>query len=65
MRYLCLIFRDLFVISFILLIILLIAEDLRSNFVSVWLDLRHIFYLTVSSGLITLFTSQFKEKVLK
>jgi hypothetical protein len=65
MRYLYLIFRDLFITSLVFLFALLFIEDLRPNFISAWLDLKVVFYLVLGVGLLTILTSQNKEKMIK
>ena len=53
--------RDLFYISGICLLILLIIEDVQPGFVSFWFDIKIILYIVLISGLIALFTSKRKN----
>jgi len=53
-------FRELFFVSGICLLLFLILEDIRPGFVSFWFDIKIILFISLISGLVCLFTS--KEK---
>lgn len=49
--------RELFFVSGICLLLLLIIEDIRPGFVSFWFDLKIVLFISLISGLVCLFTS--------
>jgi len=51
-------FRELFFVTGICLLLLLIIEDMRPGFVSFWFDLKIILFISLISGLVCLFTSR-------
>lgn len=53
--------KELFFVSGICLLLLLIIEDLRPGFVSFWFDLKIILFISLISGLLCLFTSKGKN----
>lgn len=59
MRIIYIIFRDLFIISGIGLLILLAMEDIQPGFVSFWFDIFYILWITGISGVLALATSKF------
>ena len=53
--------RDLFFISGVCVLTLLILEDVQPGFVSFWFEIRIVLFITLISGLIALFTSRKKN----
>jgi len=51
------IFKELFFVSGIVLIILLLIEDLHPGFVSFWFKIEHLLTIVFIFGILTLFTS--------
>lgn len=59
--YIFFISRDIFVISSILLFIFLLLKDAWGSFVFVWIDLRFFLIFCLSSAIISLITSKYKN----
>jgi len=53
--------KELFFVSGICFLLLLIIEDIRPGFVSFWFDLKIILFISLISGLFCLFTSKGKN----
>lgn len=57
--------KEIFIVSFFFFLTLLFLEDLKPLFVKAYLNLRLILLISLSSGIITLATSKYREKILK
>ncbi len=53
--------RELFFVTGICLLLLLIIEDIRPGFVSFWFDFKIVLLISLISGLVCLFTSKAKN----
>ncbi len=56
-------FSDLFIISGLFLLFLLIVEDFRPGFISLWFDLKILLAVSFGSGLIALLFSKNRDKI--
>ena len=54
-------FREIFFVSSICLVLLLIIEDIQPGFVSFWFDIKIVLFISLISGLFCLFTSSAKN----
>jgi len=63
MKLLSKLFSDLFIISALFLLFLLIIEDLRPGFVTLWFDLRILLVVSFGAGLIALLFSKNYDKI--
>lgn len=59
MRIVYILFRDLFIISGIGVLILLIMEDIQPGFVSFWFDFNIILIVVAVGGFLALIISRF------
>lgn len=58
MRIIYTLFRDLFIITGIGLVILLATEDIQPGFISFWFDISYILWIVGISGMLALVTSK-------